>query len=385
MTGPSQACEIAIIGGGIAGCATALYLARKGRSVLVLERDNAGLRASGINFGGVRQNGRDFRELPLSMRAARLWPRIEELIGFDGEFRQTGNLRLAMGETIGKQEHYYLAAIQAGLELEHLDGGQLRARFPWISREIELGLLCPSDGHANPRLVAPAFAFAAQEAGAAIVENCAIERAGFANGFFQIAAGDGREFRAETLVNAAGAWGAKVAGWFGENVEIIPEVPQVLVTEPAPYAIEPVLGLVGGDLYLRQTLRGNILFGGGEGRANADWTLSRPLPEVSRSAAERAIRIVPGLRHLTIIRTWTGVDGDTRDGVAVVGPSARQPGLYHAFGFSGHGFQLGPAVGEVISELIAHGRTETDISGLGIGRLLDTGPSEDQLALDLAK
>ena len=374
MKGAATRAEIAIIGGGIAGCAVALHLARRGRSVIVLERDNAGVRASGINFGGVRQNGRDFRELPISMRAARMWPRIADLIGFDGEFRQTGNLRLAVGATIANQEHYFLAAIRAGLDLVHLDGAQLRARFPWISREMQLGLLCPSDGHANPRLVAPAFAISAMEAGAKLIENCAIESATHQEGVFEINAKDGQRFVADILVNAAGAWGNKIAGWFGEEIEIVPEIPQVMVTEPAPYLIEPVIGFVGGDLYLRQTLRGNILFGGGHGRANADWTLSRPLPEVSRSAAERAIRVVPGLRRLAIIRTWTGVDGDTRDGVAVVGKSARRPGLYHAFGFNGHGFQLGPAVGAVISELIIDGRTETDISGLGIERFLTPTP-----------
>ena len=318
------------------------------------------------------------------MRAARMWPNIADLIGFDGEFRQTGNLRLAIGDAKGRQEHYYLAAIRAGLDLEHLDGKQLSARFPWISRELELGLLCPTDGHANPRLVAPGFAFAAREAGAILVENCQILNARHDNGEFRISAMDGREFAADFLVNAAGAWGARIAGWFDEAVEIVPEVPQVMVTEPAPYSIEPVVGVVGGDLYLRQTLRGNILFGGGQGRANDDWTLSRPLPEVARSVSERAIAMVPGLRHLAVIRSWTGVDGDTRDGVAIVGASTRQSGLLHAFGFSGHGFQLGPAVGAVIAELIIDGKTETDIGGLGIGRLLKATAEQDMFAEGLA-
>ncbi len=362
--------DVAIIGAGLAGCAIALHLARKGKSVLLLERDRAGTRASGVNFGGVRQNGRDPRELPISMRAARMWPSIEALIGFDGEFRRTGNLRLALADKIATQEEYFVTATAMGLDLVRLDRRQLRARYPWISAQMELGLLCPSDGHANPRLVAPAFAFAAKEAGATLIEDCAIEAAGFADGNFAIEARDGRAFSAEILINAAGAWGARVASWFGEEVEIAAEIPQMLVTEPAPYMIEPVLGFVGGDLYLRQTQRGNILFGGGQGRAIEDWTLSRPLPDVTRSAIERAIRVVPGLRHLNIIRTWTGVDGDTPDGVAVLGPSVRQPGLYHAFGFNGHGFQLGPAVGAVISEIILDGRSETDISGLGVGRFL---------------
>ncbi|MGH6831396.1 MAG: NAD(P)/FAD-dependent oxidoreductase, partial [Methylocella sp.] len=148
-----------------------------------------------------------------------------------------------------------------------------------------------------------------------------------------------------------------------------PEIPQVQVTEPLPYRIEPVLGFVGGDFYLRQTLRGNILFGSGQGRASPDILRSRPLPETMRRGAEIAIEFIPDLAQVPIIRSWTGIDGDTSDGICVVGPSETHPGLFHAFGFSGHGFLLGPAVGAVVSELILDGKTPTNIDGLGIGRL----------------
>jgi sarcosine oxidase subunit beta len=142
----------------------------------------------------------------------------------------------------------------------------------------------------------------------------------------------------------------------------------VQVTEPLPYRIEPVLGFVGGDFYLRQTLRGNILFGSGQGRAIQDALRSRPLPETMARGAQIAIAFIPHLTHVPIIRAWTGVDGDTSDGVCVLGPSETHPGLFHAFGFNGHGFLLGPAVGAVVTELILDGKTATDIDGLGIGR-----------------
>ncbi len=171
-------------------------------------------------------------------------------------------------------------------------------------------------------------------------------------------------------MNAAGAWANTVAGWFGESVSLVPEVPQVMVTEPAPYRFQPVLGVVGGDLYFRQIPRGNVIFGGGQGRANADHTRSNPLPEVAAGAAAEAVRIVPEIRHLNIIRTWTGVDGDTEDGSPIVGPSTTTPGLFHAFGFCGHGFQLGPGVGAVLAELLIDGRSDTDIHGLGIARFV---------------
>ena len=148
-----------------------------------------------------------------------------------------------------------------------------------------------------------------------------------------------------------------------------------MVTEPIAYRIEPVLGVVSGDLYLRQIARGNVIFGGGEGSISADWLRSRPKPDVAHTASRTAVAIIPQLRHAAIIRIWTGVDGDTADGSPVVGPSGRHPGLFHAFGFCGHGFQLGPAAGAVLAELAADGRSDTDISGLGIERFLSPPPA----------
>ncbi len=361
--------DVLVIGGGIAGCSTALHLARRGKSVILLERDQTGIRASGVNFGGVRQHGRAVAEIPLSRRARRLWGSLPGLIGIDGEFVQTGHLRLARSTAdIALLEAHRTAAAACGLQLDFLDRAELRQEHPWLGDLAIAATYCPEDGHANPRLVAPAFAAAAQAAGVQVHEFADVSEGWYANAQFHLRIKDGRNFAAPVLVNAAGAWAATIAGWFDETVTLVPEVPQVMVTEPAPYRIKPVLGVIGGDLYLRQTLRGNILFGGGEGRANDGFTRSRPLPEVARRTATMAVRLVPMLGQLAVIRSWTGVDGDTPDGSPVIGPSETHPGLFHAFGFCGHGFQLGPAVGAVLSELIVDGRSETPIEGLSIGR-----------------
>jgi sarcosine oxidase subunit beta len=216
----------------------------------------------------------------------------------------------------------------------------------------------------------PAFAEAARRAGAEILEATEITAGEAGPDGFRLIAADGREFASERLFNCAGAWAGKVAGWFGEAVALRPEIPQVLVTEPLPHRIGPVLGVIGGDLYLRQIARGNVLFGGGEGRLSEDWLTSRPRPEAALRASSMAVKIVPHLRNATVIRIWTGVDGDTADGSPVVGHSRRHDGLFHAFGFSGHGFQLGPAAGAVLADLAVEGKTETDISALAIDRFL---------------
>lgn len=361
--------DVLVVGGGIVGSSTALHLARRGKNVALLERDEPGHRASGVNFGGVRQHGRAVAEIPLSRRARVIWGRLQNLIGIDGDFVQTGHLRLARNDAdVTRLLDHRREAEALGLKLDFLGKNELRHFYPWLSDAACAATFCPDDGHANPRLVAPAFAAAAEAAGAAIHAYADVAEGWYANGQFHLRARDGRHFTAHHLVNAAGAWASTIAGWFDEVVTLVPEIPQVMVTEPTPYRIKPVIGVIGGDLYLRQTLRGNILFGGGEGRAKDGFNRSRPLPDTTRRTTALAASLVPMMAQLPVIRSWTGIDGDTPDGSPIVGPSETHPGLYHAFGFCGHGFQLGPAVGAVLSELIVDGKSETPIDGLSIGR-----------------
>jgi sarcosine oxidase subunit beta len=360
-----------VLGGGIVGASVALHLRQRGLSVILIERDRVGQRASGVNFGGVRQQGRATAELPLTRRARKLWNDLPNLIGIDGEFTIGGHLRLGRSDAdmAAIEEHCKVAA-EHGLHFELLGRNAVMARFPWLGAVVQGGSFSAEDGHANPRVITPAFAEAARRAGADIREGVEIVAGEAEPGGFHLRARDGSDYRAPRLFNCAGTWAGTVAGWFGEAVAIKPEVPQVMVTEPLAHRINPVLGLVGGDLYLRQVARGNIIFGGGEGTISEDWLRSRPRPETAHAACRTAIAIVPHLKEANIIRIWTGVDGDTSDGSPVVGPSSMHAGLFHAFGFCGHGFQLGPAAGAALVELAVDGRCATDISGLAIGRFL---------------
>jgi sarcosine oxidase subunit beta len=364
-----------VVGGGIVGASVALHLCRRGLDVILVERDRVGQRASGVNFGGVRQQGRALAELPLARLARRMWNDLPRLIGIDGEFFAGGHLRLGRSEAdMAVIEQHCRAAADYGLDLELLGRNAVMARFPWLGEVVQGGSFSAEDGQANPRLVAPAFAEAARRAGAKIREGVQIIAGAGDPGGFRLHAHNDTEFVAPRLFNCAGAWAGEIADWFGERVAIKPQAPQVLVTEPIAHRIAPVLGVVGGDLYLRQVLRGNVIFGGGEGAISEDWLSSRPRPEIARKACHAAVSIVPHLRNAAIIRMWTGVDGDTTDGSPVVGPSLRQDGLFHAFGFCGHGFQLGPAAGAALVELALDGRCATDISGLGIERFLQKTP-----------
>ena len=371
MTGQMLKADAIVVGGGIVGGAAALFLRKRGAQVILFERDRVGMRASGVNFGGVRQQGRDLREIPLSHLARRIWADLPSHVGIDGERMFTGHLRLARSEAdMALLERYREEAGALGLALELMGRNALVARFPWAGPRVIGGSFCASDGHANPRLVGPAFALAARGAGARIEEQSEILTVEASGSGFDVTLADGRKATAPILVNAAGAWAGELAGQLGEAVEVVPKIPQVLVTEPAPYGILPVLGVVGGDLYLRQIPRGNVIFGSADRPAGPDFLRSRPTAKDNIDAARIALSIVPGLKSLAIIRSWTGVDGYVGDGSPVIGPSTRHAGLFHAFGFCGHGFQLGPAAGWVIAELATGAAPSAPLTGLGIERYL---------------
>jgi sarcosine oxidase subunit beta len=365
--------DVIVVGGGIMGAATAFFLRRRGVSVALLERGLVGQQASGVNFGNVRRQGRFLPQLPLANRSRAIWGRLGALLGEDAEFIATGHVRVAFRpDDVARIEAHARAVREYGLELEIIHGNALRDRFPFLAGEALAGSLSPLDGHANPRLAAPAFGRAAQREGAIVVENAevlAIEKPG---DDFEVETASGR-FRAPVVQISAGAWGGGLSARFGEPVPIVAKGPQMGVTEPLPYRIGPVVGVASADeregMYLRQVKRGNIVYGGGwRGPALPDIQRAYIDPMNTLRQLPMLRRVVPALGALRTIRTWSGIEGYLPDDLPIIGPSGKVSGLYYAFGFCGHGFQLGPGVGDTMAELIATGATPTPLAPFHIAR-----------------
>jgi sarcosine oxidase, subunit beta len=362
------ATDVLIVGGGGAGCSTALHLAKRGARCILLERGQVGGQASGVNYGGVRQQGRHLAELPLARRSREIWAKLPELIGTTCEFEATGHLKLARNQAEEADLITYLDVAKSNeLPLIMIGSNAIHKQYPWLGPDVVAGSLAPDDGAANPRLLSPALARAARDAGADIREFTPVGNLSHDGTQFIVTSGE-HEFRARCLVNTAGYWGGAVAMAFGEQVPVSPLSPNMLVTEPLPYFITPNLGVVGGDVYLRQIRRGNVIFGGGRGHSDPDVPSSRPSPEASYAVMAKALQLVPQLAGAQVIRSWTGIDGETPDDIPIVGPSRTTPGLFHAFGFSGHGFQLGPAIGAIMSELVLDGHTNVPLEPFRIDR-----------------
>ncbi|MDO4725537.1 MAG: FAD-binding oxidoreductase, partial [Comamonadaceae bacterium] len=197
---------------------------------------------------------------------------------------------------------------------------------------------------------------------------------------------------APVLVNCAGAWAAPFAAQWGEEVPMHTIPPAMGVTEPLPFFLPWSLGVEGGSIYLRQVRRGNVVFGGGRGHLfpGPDAAAPEPAcgppgqrPEHARTTHSallaqmaRLSALLPQLAHAQLIRTWSGNEGCLPDDQPILGPSLRRPGLYHAFGFCGAGFQLGPGVGEALAELIAQGRSSTPLQAFAIDRFCTSAAAQ---------
>ncbi|MDN7638187.1 NAD(P)/FAD-dependent oxidoreductase [Burkholderia cepacia] len=358
--------DVAIVGGGLVGASAALALTRRGLRTGLFERRDCGAQASGVNYGGVRCQGRPAEQLPLALRARRIWDRLPELIGIDGEFVVSGHLRLARSDAdLDALDAYATLAGEYGLPLQVMRGDAFRRRYPWLGRAALGGSLCETDGHANPRLVSPAFARAARAAGADVFEHTPVDDVHHDGTRFHFQAG-GRACTATWLINSAGAWANTIAERFGEAVPMEPIYPNMWVTEPLPPFIMNNLGVYGGGVYARQVARGNCVIGGGRGRGDGEF--GQPSVDTTRAVMRDACALLPALRDALLIRTWSGVEGCTPDHNPIIGASRTTPRLLHAFGFSGGGFLLAPGVGDVLADLVTTGETATPLDAFSIGR-----------------
>ncbi|MFM0498075.1 FAD-binding oxidoreductase [Paraburkholderia caledonica] len=366
--------DVIVIGGGIMGTTTTFFLSRRNRSVILLERGLTGQQASGVNFGGIRRQGRALPQLAMANRALRTWQRSVELLGDDVEFLPVGHTRVCYHQKdVENFDQYAIDARAHGLELEVLHGEAMFRRFPFLGREVLAASISPLDGHANPRLAAPAFGRAAARLGAQVIENTEIVRVEKDGDRFRVESAQGDVYRAAQLVICAGAWATRLTEQFGEGAPLTVSGPQMCVTEPVPYVFKSSMGVFTSikqeGIYFRQIPRGNIIVGGGPaGPADPVTSRASVLPQNTVRQLAQMRRLVPALAPLHVIRVWSGVESYLPDGEPVIGPSSKVDGLFYAFGFNGAGFQIGPGVGETMAELVDTGSTPIPLDKFAIQR-----------------
>jgi len=371
----TRTADAIVVGGGLHGCSAALHLARRGRKVVVVEKNSVGRHASGVNAGGVRRLLRALPEIPLSCAAMEMWHHIGDLVGDDCGFKVSG--QVAVAETAAGFEGLRaraaeVAALRYGHE-ELIDADELYRLLPALKPGCVGGLVSRADGFASPYHTTMAFRAAAIRAGVVVLEDTRALGFRRAGGTWSVETSAGA-LQAPVLVNCGGAWAARVAAALGETVPLEPIAPMMMVTAPMAHFVDPVVIGVERKLSFKQAANGTVVIGGGH----------RGVPDLDNDSSSVDFRklvisattvgtLFPVMRGAQLVRSWSGIESRLPDDIPVIGPSATQDGAFHAFGFAGHGFQLGPVVGAILAELIDTGVTNLPIGPFAITRFTPTG------------
>jgi glycine/D-amino acid oxidase-like deaminating enzyme len=365
-----RSADAIVIGGGLHGCSAALHLARAGLRPIVLEKDYVGRHASGVNAGGVRRLGRHLAEVPLAVASLRMWQRIGELVDDGCGFEGVGQVKVAESEAELERLRARAAQVAAlGFDHEELVGrDELRELLPAVAPHCVGALVSREDGAALPYRTTLAFKRAAERAGATFFEGTRALRVRRVGSEWQVEC-ERERFAAPRLVNAAGAWAGEIAAQLGEPVPIEAVALMLMITAPAAPFVKPVVGATSRTLSFKQYANGTVMIGGGM-RGRADPATSRTTLDYARLAenARTAMAIFPCMAEAQLVRAWAGIEGRMPDDIPVIGPSGTHEGAWHAFGFSAHGFQLGPIVGAIIAELMTKGSTGFPVEPFSIAR-----------------
>jgi len=368
VSGPTTSgASVIVVGGGVTGLSAAWWLARAGVDVLVLDKRVIGWEASGRNGGGASHY-----QSPLFHEEQRLWPLMDELLGYSTEYRRE---RVIFATTDHHVDHYRQMARMCrdlGYRVDDLDPWQVRDFAPLAGDTVTGGIHLRFGGQANPQRTVQAYAWALQDLGGRIGQHTRATRIVTAGGKVTGVETPRGAFACDHLVIAAGPQSEALLAPVGVRLPLAAARAEMIVTEPAP--LMPVGGVDGNGLYGRQTLRGNLAYGGGPHEwmaVDAAGPSARPSTPLLRNLARRVAELLPGAAHLRVIRSWAGVVENTPDGRPVIDRLADPANLTVAT-MSSVGFGLSPATGHAIADLVLEGRcTFADIDKLSIARFKD--------------
>lgn len=349
--------DVIIVGSGIAGSSTALYCAKRGLSVIVLDKDLVGNGASCRCGGGVRASARDAREIPLAKYAIeQIWPMLAEELDCDIEYFQGGNLRLAVGEAQrSRLETLVRTSAQNGLTVKMLEQDEVRRLCPTISKDVTCGAFCPSDGHANPLKTTLGMYRHNRSLGVRYITGEEVVELRKVRGRVRrVVTARGNCYEGSHVVLAAGYVTRNLLNTVDVDIPMRRKLIEMFVTEAAPKMFDFMMSSTDGAFYGHQTEHGSLIFGGDSGLEHhpilreEQRTLQITAPAITRGV----LQYFPAMANLKVLRTWSGWIDLTPDLVPCIGPAQEAPDLLMAAGFSAHGFCLGPVTGKILSEII---------------------------------
>jgi glycine/D-amino acid oxidase-like deaminating enzyme len=421
---PARA-DVVVIGGGIVGVSTAWFLARQGVDVVLCEKGHVAGEQSGRNWGWVRIQGRDEREIPMMLESMRIWEGLEDEIGEDVGFTREGCFFTAnSSKEMRSFEDWVSVAKDYGIDTRLVDGAELKQHIRGAAIDWTGAMMTLSDGRAEPHKAAPAIARAAEQSGATILPGCAVRGIETSAGAVSAVVTEHGTISTSTVLCAAGAW----TSLFCRSIGI--DVPQLRVRGTVARTA-PCENVLDGNIFddrlgIRRREDGGYTVAHGSvlehpvtpasfryfakfipallqelklvrlsfGREFIDewntpkvWELDKPspfedtrvlnpspTPGVLKGIRRNLDTMFPQLASTPIVESWAGMIESSPDVVPIIDSIDRIAGFHVATGFSGHGFGIGPGAGKAIAGMLTGADTGIDLAEFKLGRFFDGSP-----------
>lgn len=405
--------DIVIIGGGIIGITTALFLAERGISVAVCEKGQVGHEQSGRNWGWVRVMGRDPAEIPMALESQKLWEGLGARVGADLGFTRSGIVYVAdTPADLGKHIEWLDHAKQYQLGSRLLSSREIAEVLPGSARPYAGALFTPMDARAEPQKAVPAIARRVRELGGHVLTGCAVRGLDMAAGRVSGVITEKGVIRCQKAVLAGGAWSRLFLGNLGIDFPQLKVLGSVLRTTPMDGP--PTYAVGASDFAFRKRADGGytIAHRGAnvaqivpdsfrlffdflpalikqrrelrvrlgerfmeEARTPRRWRMDeispfeqvrildpKPSENILAEGQRNLIAAFPAFKDMKVAASWGGLVDAMPDAVPVIGEVPKLPGFYLATGFSGHGFGIGPGAGRMIAELVSGGTPAVDMT-----------------------
>lgn len=417
-----RAVDVVVIGGGIAGVSTAMFLAERGVSVALCEKGALAAEQSSRNWGWVRKMGRDPRELPLMIESMRIWDALQEQSGLDLGFRRSGIVYLCRSEReLARRAAWLEHAREFQLDSRMIDAAEIRRVLPGTDGRWLAALYTPSDGRAEPQRVVPALARRARDFGAKIVTGCAVRGIERRAGRVAAAVTERGAIACSSVVLAGGAW----SRLFCRSLELTLPQLKVLASVMRVDGVKdgPESAALCSEFAFRKRADGGYTVTGGTGaiadivpdsfrffrmflplaaaerrhtklrlgrrfveeyRQPTRWRLDEPSPfersrildpQASRPELDEGLRNLqaafPAFKEATVQQRWAGFIDATPDAVPIISVVDSLPGFHIATGFSGHGFGIGPGAGRLMADIVTGHHPIVDPTAFRFSRFTD--------------
>jgi sarcosine oxidase, subunit beta len=366
--------DVVIVGGGVNGCGLAYNLAKKGVKVVVFEKKYLSSGATGACGAGIRQQWSTHENAMLSLNSVKIFEKLNRELGGDIELRQGGYLIAVHDEEeLLQSEKNVEMQKSLGIPVRIITTEEIKEIVPILDVKCMNAIaatFCPTDGHANPFKTNFAYANAARKHGAEIFTHTKVTAIKTQNKAVKEVITDKGSIQTDVVVNAAGVFSKEICDMVNIKIPNKPLRKEIMATERLKPLFEAMVISFKDGIYFSQQPDGQIVGGIPIPEQKAGY-ITAPTVSFLHHMSKTLTRYAPVLKHVNMLRHWTGFYDVTPDSRPIIGETKDLKGFIHCHGFSGHGFMLSPMVTKILCEYIVEGKNPQILESLNLTRFKD--------------